>query len=329
MKSPYTGKEMDKVYEKRTWKFRGEEYEYVHAAWLCADSGEMFTTDEMDDAGYVQVVNQYRAKYGIPFTDEIIDVRKKYGVSAAKMSQILGIGVNQWRLYEGGEVPNLSNGRMIRAIMNPNVFLEYVRASKPLLGESEYGKLESSISSVVDESKKNEWDRYVSQKIFLSDRGAENGYGRQSLEHLKHVLLYIIGRCGEVFCTKMNKLLFYSDFVAYRRYGMAITGLTYKALEYGPVPERWDRIYSMFDEVVLEPRLSGVKEGVVLFSEKVLDAGVLTANEQNVLDEVCSRFADMSSTDMSRISHCEDAWLECHKDHGRISYDYAFQLKAI
>ena len=79
MKSPYTGKEMDKVYEKRTWKFRGEEYEYVHAAWLCADSGEMFTTDEMDDAGYVQVVNQYRAKYGIPFTDEIIDVRKKYG----------------------------------------------------------------------------------------------------------------------------------------------------------------------------------------------------------------------------------------------------------
>ena len=95
------------------------------------------------------------------------------------------------------------------------------------------------------------------------------------------------------------------------------------------MPERWDRIYSMFDEVVLEPRLSGVKEGVVLFSEKVLDAGVLTANEQNVLDEVCSRFADMSSTDMSRISHCEDAWLECHKDHGRISYDYAFQLKAI
>ena len=42
MKSPFTGKEMKKVYEKRTWNFRGEMYEYTHASWLCEDTGEMF-----------------------------------------------------------------------------------------------------------------------------------------------------------------------------------------------------------------------------------------------------------------------------------------------
>ena len=76
MKSPFTGKEMKVVYENRTWNFRGEQYEYVHAAWLCADTGEKFTTDDLDDAGFAQVTNQYRAKYGIPFTDEIVAVRE-------------------------------------------------------------------------------------------------------------------------------------------------------------------------------------------------------------------------------------------------------------
>ena len=71
MKSPFTGKEMKLVYEKRTWKFRGEEYEYLHAAWRCEDTGEQFTTDESDTAGFIQVTNQYRAKYGIPYTEEI------------------------------------------------------------------------------------------------------------------------------------------------------------------------------------------------------------------------------------------------------------------
>ena len=71
MKSPFTGKEMKLVYEKRTWKFRGEEYEFLHAAWRCEDTGEQFTTDESDTAGFIQVTNQYRVKYGIPYTEEI------------------------------------------------------------------------------------------------------------------------------------------------------------------------------------------------------------------------------------------------------------------
>ena len=66
MKSPFTGKEMKRIYEKRTWNFRGEEYEYHHLSWLCEDKGESFTTDESDTAAFVQVTNQYRAKYGIP-----------------------------------------------------------------------------------------------------------------------------------------------------------------------------------------------------------------------------------------------------------------------
>ena len=30
MKSPFTGKEMTRTWEKRTWDFRGEKFEFMH-----------------------------------------------------------------------------------------------------------------------------------------------------------------------------------------------------------------------------------------------------------------------------------------------------------
>ena len=180
MKSPFTGKEMKRVYEKRTWNFRGEQYEYEHIAWLCEDSGEQFTDDESDTVGFVQVTNQYRAKYGIPYTDEIIAVRQRYGISAAKMSLILGIGVNQYRLYEQGEVPSVSNGRMIRSIMNPKVMLEMVESSKNELSVSEYEKIISKVQAIVASSETYKMEQYETRRIFTTLRGADNGYAQLS-----------------------------------------------------------------------------------------------------------------------------------------------------
>ena len=49
------------------------------------------------EANIFQVYNQYRVKHGIPFPDEISGIREHYGLSAAKMAQILGFGINQYR----------------------------------------------------------------------------------------------------------------------------------------------------------------------------------------------------------------------------------------
>ncbi len=315
MKSPFTGKEMKRVYEKRTWNFRGEQYEYEHIAWLCEDSGEQFTDDESDTAGFVQVTNQYRAKYGIPYTDEIIAVRQRYGISAAKMSLILGIGVNQYRLYEQGEVPSVSNGRMIRSIMNPKVMLEMVESSKNELSVSEYEKIISKVQTIIASSETYKMEQYETRRIFTTLRGADNGYAQLSLSRLKNIMLYILNRCDEVWCTKMNKLLFYTDFMSYRERGMAMSGLSYRAIDFGPVPERWDRVYSEFPEVRQELRQVGDFVGSVLIASAEPDYTMFTDAELKVLDFICTHFSKMSSREISRISHDEDAWLNHHEKH--------------
>ena len=128
--SPLTGKPMRVVYEPETMTYRGDNYNCIYTSYRDDESGESFTTTESDGAWWNQVTNQYREKHGIPYQDEIIALRERYGVSAAKMSVILGFGANQYRLYEQGEVPSVSNGRMIRSVMNPKVMLEMVESSK-------------------------------------------------------------------------------------------------------------------------------------------------------------------------------------------------------
>ena len=330
MKSPFTGKEMKLVYEKRTSNFRGEEYEFEHTAWLCEDTGEQFTTDESDTASFLQVTNQYRAKYGIPYTDEIISVRKRYGISAAKMSLILGIGVNQYRLYEQGEVPSVSNGRMIRSVMNPKVMLEMVESSRNEMSLTDYEKIVNKVKSVIADSEAYKLGQYESKWLFAVPRGAGNGYAQQSIDKLKNILLYFIEKSGGVFFTKMNKLLFYADFVAYRQTGKGITGLAYKAIQHGPVPVRWDRIYSFYDEINQEiVQFSDGRAGTKLVSKLSPDMTEFDEDELKVLEFVCERFKSETPTQISETSHQEEAWKRNIDSDQLINYEMSFTLKAI
>lgn len=329
MKSPYTGKEMKLIHEPRLWKFRGEDYLYMHTAWLCEDSGEQFTDDASDTAGYIQVTNQYRELYGVPYTDEIIAIRKRYGISAQKMSLILGIGVNQYRLYEQGEVPSVSNGRMIRSIGNPSVMLNVLESSHNELSDKEYKKLSETIRSQIAEGDSRKIEQYETNRVFRSARGAVNGYAPQSLSRLKNLMLYLLENTRDVWNTKMNKLLFYIDFLGYRENGMAISGLSYKAQNFGPAPERWDIVYSEFDEIHQELRSVGDFAGSVLTATDKADTTLFSEPELRVVERVCSRFKNLSSRELSSLSHEELAWLNHHDLKETIPFSEAFSLKAI
>ena len=329
MKSPFTGKEMKRIYERRLWKFRGEEYPYIHTAWLCEDSGEQFTDDASDTAGFIQVTNQYREKYGIPYTDEIVAIRKRYGISAQKMSLILGIGINQYRLYEQGEVPSVSNGRMIRSISNPKVMLDILESSRNELSDNEYKKLSEKIRREIAESEHYKIEQYEINRVYRSARGIENGYAPLSLCRLKNLMLYLLENLQDVWFSKMNKLLFYVDFLSYRENGMAISGLSYKAIDFGPVPVRWDVIYSEFDEIHQELRNVGDFVGSVLTSTDKADLSLFTESEIKVMEAIIAKFNNTSSRDLSQLSHKESAWTKHHDRHETIPFSEAFSLIAV
>lgn len=325
--SPFTGGEVELIHSADNATFRKEEFKYVHLCYRCKDTGETFTTTELDEINTSQVYNQYRQKYGIPFADEIRDVRERYGLSASKMSLILGFGENQYRLYESGEMPSVTNGRVLGSIQSVEVFATFLEAAKKNLGSGDYDKTRKHLANLANK----EEDNTLRNLIFGEKRrNTYNGYARQSIQKLRNVILFFIQRLGEVYVTQMNKLLFYADFLTYRETGMGLSGLAYKAIQYGPVPKRWDRVYSLLDDISQEFIDWGDgKTGTKLRGNAPCDFTVFSLKEKNILERVCVVFGNETSRSISKKSHEETAWIENRAENCCIDYKYAFDIKNI
>ena len=327
MKSPFTGGKVTLCHEISELFFRKEKFQYVHLFYVCDETKERFTTTQLDEVNMGQVYNQYRVKYGIPFPDEIRKIRNRYGLSAAKMSQILGFGDNQYRLYENGDMPSEANGKILMSIMDLRFFESFVNNARNQMGDEEYEKIIGKLMSLQPDKNGN----YNKDYLFCNyRRGIYNGYVIQSIDKLKNILLFYIEKFNGVFFTMMNKLLFYTDFYHYKLYGKGMSGLAYKAMKYGPVPVRWDRIYSFFNDIDQEiVRFEQGMEGTRLVSPKAPDMTDFSLDEKRVLEIVFHRFKLNSSSEISETSHAEEAWLKYVETNSLIDYSMAFDLKAL
>src|ERR1700735_1218798 len=104
MKSPITGTPMKLIREKKALEFRKESFDIIYHSYRCEDSGEEFVDERLGDLNLDQVYNAYRDRHHLPFTEEIKETRRQYGLPATAMSEVLGFGINQYRLYETGEI---------------------------------------------------------------------------------------------------------------------------------------------------------------------------------------------------------------------------------
>lgn len=327
MKSPFTGGEVMLCKQERELIYRKEKFVYIANFYMCVDTNETFTTTELDEVNVKQVYNQYRTKYGIPFPDEIKNMRERYGLSASKMSIILGLGANQYRLYENGEMPSEAIGKTLKSIINPQIFLTYVRNAENQFSYQDFIKICEKVENAIKKEKDFQYEYGIYK---MSKRSSVNGYAPISFSNVKNVILYYISKLGGVFNTKMNKLLFYTDFYSYKTRGVGMTGLSYKAIQYGPVPEKWNILYGSIDDVDTEiVSFSSGNSGEQLVSEIEPDISNFTQEDLAVMDYVISKLGDKTSNQLSELSHQEDAWLKFKDTSLLIDYTEAFTLKAL
>ncbi len=326
MKSPITELEMWLVVENRELTYRKEKFSYVAQLWLCEQSGETFTTEQMDEVNIGQVYNQYRVKYGIPFPDEIKSIRSLYGLSATKMSEILGFGENQYRLYENGDMPSEANGKILKSILNYDIFCNIVKNAENQFDPKDFAK----ICTKLEGAKERIAELESKGDVFVFKRCEINGYAPQSYSRLKNILLYLIEKCNNVYNTKMNKLLFYTDFLSYKKRGFAMSGLTYRAIQYGPIPEQYSRIYGSFDQIYSDiVEFPSGNPGELLKADISPDMSKFSEGDINILEQVVAAFKDAKSNEISHISHNEDAWIKYVTQKQIIPFSEAFTLRAL
>lgn len=334
MKSPITGKEMKLTKERRSMDFRKETFEIVFHYYKCEVSGEQFTTTALDEVNMNQVFNQYRDKFNIPFPDEIIRIREKYGVSAAKMSEILGFGVNSYRQYEAGEMPSVANAKLIQMADDPKRFIDMVELCGTL-DEKAKTKLIQKAQLLAEEKKRNIFNLNFKEYL-LGNHLADiySGYRNPNFEKFTEMVVYFSDKLSP-FKTKMNKLLFYADFLMFKQSCFSISGVRYKAIDMGPVPNNFQSIFEYLankDEIDIyttEFPNGYTGEQFKARKDRKFNAELFTENELETLEKVATVFKETSTSDIIELSHLEEAWKKNAKEKSVISYEYAFELNHI
>lgn len=331
MKNPFTGEEMKLIREHVTLPYRKDEFEIVYHAYESENTKERFTNDELDLININQVHNLYREKYGIPFPEEIKNIREKYEVSAKKMSEILGLGSNAYRLYESGEIPSVSIGRLIASIKEAEEFRKQIEFSSHILKESDYSKLLKNAERLIDIDR-DTWKKIFEENYAYETIDDNSGFKLLDFDKIAHVLSFFKSSGLELFKTKVNKLLFYTDFLNYQRFGTSMMGITYRAIPFGPVPVEYEKIFrQLYDEDVIDIEQFQIDHNYVerFIPNIKFDPELFNEIELRVLEDVAKKFKSKNTTEIVNTSHTEPAWIDNQINRNIISYKkYAFDLKA-
>jgi hypothetical protein len=133
-------------------------------------------------------------------------------------------------------------------------------------------------------------------------------------EKLRELILYIARLSeGDRFfgVTKLNKYLFYIDFLAYRSFGNAVTGQEYQALPQGPAPRR---LLPVMQRMQDSGELAVREEPMYRYTQKrpiaLREANIMlfSAQEVNFIRDVIDYFRPMTASQISEASHRFIGW---------------------
>lgn len=148
-------------------------------------------------------------------------------------------------------------------------------------------------------------------------------------DRLRELMLYVAERCecDDFFgATKLNKLLFFADFLAYFHLGEAITRQEYQRLDAGPAPRRLLPVRQEMEQAgdcAIAARTHFGYPQKRLVALRDADLRDFSGEEIAIVDGVIERFRHMTASQISDFSHRFVGW-ETARDGETIPYETAF-----
>jgi len=147
----------------------------------------------------------------------------------------------------------------------------------------------------------------------------------------KNAILYFIKYCNNQYLgdTKLNKLLYYLDFINYRDRKKPVTGDFYIHNHYGPTPASLSSILSeMRDDGEIEVAEEAFRDShATSFAiKKNPNERVFTGKEKELLKSICAEFLDWSTDKIVEQTHLEAPWFYS-KPFEKVDYNYSSDIE--
>jgi Protein of unknown function (DUF4065) len=126
---------------------------------------------------------------------------------------------------------------------------------------------------------------------------------------LRELILYIAAKCSDdpkFNATKLNKILYFADFLSFRDHGEPITGAEYLKLEHGPAPKAMKRIQ---EELIQSCEIEIERRKIIDYSRNVVVAkgaanlASFTERDLKLVNMVIEELWGRTASEVSEASH--------------------------
>ncbi|MEG0162054.1 MAG: DUF4065 domain-containing protein [Aurantimicrobium sp.] len=283
-----------------TLKVKGETFNVTRKRFICHNCEEIFSTPDLPDH-LDEAYRMYRQKFNLLFPEAILQWRESKGMRQADVACLLGWSPATVSRYENGALQDPAHDKALRMAMQPSglkALVENAAGLRPDLREAilkEEDVLAGGVEKLVE---------------VVSHRVLHDSFAGTRWKKLCAAVLFFT-RESSVSRTKLNKLLFYTDFLHFKMHSVSVTGVNYYRLQYGPVPERYELLFATMREqglIDIQTELNGEYVAYWHRATKSVDVADLSDTEWQVVAKVQADLGKLSAADVSELSHKELAW---------------------
>jgi len=315
------------VMEQATIKNSVVDYEASYL--FCELAKELYMNEQQMQENDIRLKDAYREKEGLLTSAQIGAIRAKYGISQSDLCLLLGWGGKTITRYESHQVQDKAHDTILKKIdQDPEWFLSLLYGAKPYLSAESYERYLAAATHFFEEDQ----DAYLRKAIeasYARFQGNQMFHGNTelSLDKVVEVIRYFASRVEvtSLYKVKLMKLMWYADALAYKRRGVAITGLVYQALPMGAVPVGHNSIIDLKNVPCEEVDMGETNAYHFSLSAKQTFSK-LSDEEKEILDVVIEKLGKMSRSEIISFMHKERAYIET-QPRDIIQFEYAESLQ--
>lgn len=310
-------REYDVIEREETYPVRGEDVTVDAQVAVCRVCANDIGMAELDDPALQAAFGVYRARHDLLQPERIRAIRSKYGLGQKAFARLLGWGDVTLARYESGSLQSESHDSVLRLAEKPANVRTLLARNGDKLSTEQRAALEARLAELSPE-----------HEALIAREDSAEWSGGVAVRKLAEMALYFAAM-PKMWRTKLNKMLFYSDFLHMKHHGAPISGARYVHMQFGPVPADLMRVEAHLVDIAdldERPADEGDCSGTVFVALRPADSSVFSVSELETMEYVSRHFAKWSSGRISQYSHAEPGWLET-SDRETIPYTYAASLR--
>jgi len=295
----------------------------------CISCGEVFATVDQEERNFQRAYREYRKTQNMLQPEDIRQLRERYGLGQRAFCRVLGWGEITLHRYETGGLQDEAHDNTLRLLQDPANFKDLFERNKTRLSDGLRDKVEKVLAELVPQSQQMEMRRRLESLFGDARLDILSGFRQFDADRMENLVLHFCRSIPAVTKTKLNKLLWYADFLAFKKHSSSLTGLPYLRFTHGPVPQHYDYCLAYF-----------IAEGSLVSEEIDYGSGILgeaftaadapelsrfSGGERVVAERIIGLFKDMSAKQISEFSHREEAYKQTAPGK-LITYEWASRL---